>query len=216
MLTRPPAELTADHAVAATGVYLPPTNGLPAVALKISTPDGSASDAYYQDLLGIAVSILTSRTTSLTAYSDCSSAITRAYQSLSLMGPAVGHLQHGSLLLGIRALTSLSSLPVMLTWTPSHPERKKKQPTWTENNWGIHMADAIAGPSPLVSTPDLLVYHCDSEEVHAALTPPGTWHWKENSKPFHGSLAKRAQRRQFLQYMQKRDMKRIYANEPTR
>jgi hypothetical protein len=118
MLTRSSAELTAGHAVVATGVYLPPVNGLPAVALKISNPVGSASDAYYQELLGIAVSILTSRTTSLIAYADCSSAITRAHQSRSLLGPAVGHLQHGSLFLGIRALTSLSSLPVMLTWTP--------------------------------------------------------------------------------------------------
>jgi hypothetical protein len=152
----------------------------------------------------------------MTAYSDCSSAITRAHQSLSLMGPAVEHLQHGSLLLEIRVLSSLSSLPVTLTWTPSHPERKKLQSTWTESDWGIHMADAIAGPSLLTPVPGLHVYQCDSEDVHAAIMLPGTWHWKENARLFHGSLAKRAQRHSFLQYTQKRDIKRIYANEPTR
>ena len=48
------------------------------------------------------------------------------------------------------------------------------------------------------------------------LVPPGTWHWRESKLPFHGSLSRRAQSHKFLQYTQKRDMKRIYANEPTR
>jgi hypothetical protein len=51
LLTRHTADLTASYAVAATGVYLPPANGQPAVALRISTPTGCASDAYYQELL---------------------------------------------------------------------------------------------------------------------------------------------------------------------
>ena len=160
----------------------------------MSTPAECASDAYYQELLGISVSALASRTSSLFAFSDYSSAITRAIQSLSLMGPAVGYLQHGSLLLGIRALSSSTHLPLQLTWTPSHPERKKDQSAWTDADWGIHLADALAGTSPLEPTPDLLVYNCSSEEVHEALIPAGTWHWRAGDTMFHGSLTKRAQR----------------------
>jgi hypothetical protein len=78
------------------------------------------------------------------------------------------------------------------------------------------MADAIAGQSHLESIAGLMVYHCNSEDVHAVLVPPGTWLWQEGKLPFHGSLARRAQRNHFLQYTQKRDMERICANEPTR
>jgi hypothetical protein len=128
-LTQSPADFTSQFAVAATGVYLPQANGAPAVALRFSTPIGSASDAYYQELLGISLSMLLSRATPLIAYSDCSSAIARAHQSRSLLGPAVGHLQHGALLLGIRALLSSQTLPLTLTWTPLHPERLAYIPT---------------------------------------------------------------------------------------
>ena len=63
---------------------------------------------------------------------------------------------------------------------------------------------------------DLSLSHCSSADVHAALTPPGTWHWRDGANPFHGSLKKRAQWYSFDHYRKKRDMKRIYANEPTR
>jgi hypothetical protein len=79
------------------------------------------------------------------AYFDCSSAITRATQALSPIGTAVGHLQHGSLLLGIRQLSCKHMQPASLMWTESHPERRKPQSTWTAHDCDIHMADAIAG-----------------------------------------------------------------------
>jgi hypothetical protein len=41
------------------------------------------------------------------------------------------------------------------------------------------MADAIAGQSRLEPLIGLMVYHCNSEDVHAALVPPGTWLWRE-------------------------------------
>jgi hypothetical protein len=44
------------------------------------------------------------------------------------------------------------------------------------------MADAIAGQSHLESTAGLMVYHFFSEDVHAALVPPGTWHWRPVSR----------------------------------
>jgi hypothetical protein len=63
---------------------------------------------------------------------------------------------------------------------------------------------------------DISLSHCSSADVHTALTPPGTWHWRDGANPFHGSLKKRAQWYSFDHYRKKRDMKRIYADEPTR
>jgi hypothetical protein len=71
------------------------------------------------------------------------------------------------------------------------------------------MADAIAGQSQLEPLTGLMVYHCNSEDVHAALVPPGTWLGREGMLPFHGSLARRTQRTRFLQYTQKRDEKNL-------
>ena len=200
---------------AATAVYLPATDDQDAIALVIRTHASNSTDAYYQELLGTSVTTLLSTCTPLLAFSDCSSAIRRTQQALYALGPAIGHLQHGSLLLGIRALASKFRHPSTLAWVPSHPERTKDQRQWTDADWGIHTADALAGFGPTDSTPSQTFY-CDSEELHAALTPPGTWQWLAEGAPFHGSLQKRAQQAHFRQYTKTRDMKRIYANEPLR
>jgi hypothetical protein len=111
----------------------------------VTTPPKTATNAYYQELLGTTISVLLSQHTPLQAFSDCSSAIRRTHQALYSLGPAVGHLQHGTLLLGIRDIASRSRHPTSLHWTPSHPERIKPQSQWTVNDWGIHQADLIAG-----------------------------------------------------------------------
>jgi hypothetical protein len=58
--------------------------------------------------------------------------------------------------------------------------------------------------------PDLLLH---ADEIHAAITPAGTWQWctKDAKATRH-----RAQSNQYRQYTKKRDMKRIYTNAPTR
>jgi hypothetical protein len=71
MLARSTLELAAKHSVAATGVYLPPIQGKPAVALRISTAPEDATDAYYQELLGISILALLARTMPIHAFSDC-------------------------------------------------------------------------------------------------------------------------------------------------
>jgi hypothetical protein len=86
------------------------------------------TDAYYQELLGTTISMLLSRHTPLQAFSDCSSAIRRTQQALYPLGPAVGHLQHGDLLLGVRAIATQTCYPTTLKWTPSQPERSKHSP----------------------------------------------------------------------------------------
>ena len=54
MLSLTATELSARFAKAATGIYLPPSDGAPAVALIIRTPKGDTTGTYYQALLGIA------------------------------------------------------------------------------------------------------------------------------------------------------------------
>ena len=79
------------------------------------------------------------------------------------------------------------------------------------------MADTIAGSADY--SPDggkIPIFHCTSEDVHAAITPAGTWQWMDDDAVFHGSLRKCAQQHHFHQYTKKRDMKHIYANEPIR
>jgi hypothetical protein len=127
----------------------------------------------------------------------------------------VGHLQHGSLLLGIRAIDSHTRYLTTLQWKPSHPGTKP-QSKWTVNDWSIHQVDLIAGTleAPLAKT--IRTYRCTSEELHAVVTPPGTWQWQLNGSPFHGSLKARAHSHLHRQYTKQRDMQRIYANAPSR
>lgn len=119
--------------------------------------------------------------------------------------------------MGIRNMASSICRPSTLSWTASHPERSKPQLDWNDNDWGIHMADAIAGSSDCATTAgDLTVLHCNAEDLYAALTPQGTWQWMDGTTIFHGSLRQRALHYHFGQYTKKRDMKHIYANEPIR
>jgi hypothetical protein len=150
-----------------------------------SAPREQATDAYYQELLGISVTTLISLRIPLDAYSDCSSAIIRAHQALSPFGTSMGSLRHGSLLLGIRHMGASRDAASTLQWVPSHPERKKPQHSWTEDDWGMHMADEIAGfaSGPLGTASNIQIFTCNSTEVHAALIPPGTWQWQEGHTP---------------------------------
>jgi hypothetical protein len=134
------------------------------------------------------------------------------------MGTAVGHLQHGAILQGIRALAAQRKCQNRVTWVASHPERRKDTLQWTPADWGIHRADELAGQSKNSTTqdPGYTIFDCNAAEVHAALTPAGPWQWHTETSPFHGSLRKRAQTYNFQQYRKKRDMYNVYANMPTR
>jgi hypothetical protein len=81
----------------------------------------------------------------------------------------------------------------------SHPEQSKPQLDCTDNDWGIHMADAIAGTSDHVPEDGTFpIFHCNAEDIYAALIPRGTWTWEDEAAVFHGSL------RQHAQYPEKR------------
>ncbi len=70
-LTQPAVMLTSGYSTAATGVYLPQSNGSPPLALLIRAPAVSAADAYNQELLGTSISMLLAQVTPIAAYSDC-------------------------------------------------------------------------------------------------------------------------------------------------
>ena len=109
------------------------------------------------------------------------------------LGPAMGHLQHGTLLLGICAKASKTRHTTTLAWTPSHLERTKAPHEWTEHDRGIHTADTLAGSSADLNSAIIRTFYCDLEALHAALTPQ----WQADGAPFHGSLKQRAQQFQF-------------------
>lgn len=129
----------------------------------------------------------------------------------------MGHLQHGALLLGIRALSLQRQPPTSMTWVESHLERRKEQQHWTQDDWGIHKADGLAGTHEGSSQSEgLQIFHCNAELVYAPLTPSGTWQWREGTWLHHGSFQKRVHSFHLHQYKKMRDMYRIYANEPSR
>ncbi len=93
--------------IGCNGGVSPPIQWLPLLAMLIRTPAARSTDAYYQELLGASISmLLLAQATPIAAYSDCSSAIKRTHQAQNVLGPAIGHLQHGSLLLGMRHIAS--------------------------------------------------------------------------------------------------------------
>lgn len=102
-LTESRRNLTLQYGRAAKGVYISTTRCYPAHAMQLLTPLGQASDAFYQELLEIAVGALLARTNEVKTYSDCQSAIRRFQQATNDFGAAVGHMKYGQqLLLAIR------------------------------------------------------------------------------------------------------------------
>ncbi len=207
------AELTTRFARATKGIYVPVSSGAPPVALFIRTPPGSATDAYYQELLGISVAMLMSTYTPLYAYSDCSSAISRATQALFLLGTAIGHLQHGSLHCCLGFFASLTNAPPTQA---SHGQSRTRNgavlrapglQTTGASTWRMLLL-AILTAAFLASTPTFV-----TQIKYMRLLPLQA---RGDHSPFYGSLQKRAQRHQFLQYRKQRDIKRIYANAPSR
>jgi hypothetical protein len=137
----------------------------------------------------------------------CSSAIKRAHQAMSSFGPSLDYLRHGSLLLEICNIVAARNTSCTVT------SGTQEAPAYVDGWW---LGDPHGRQNCRHCTaPATQVFTCDSTKVHAAITPPGTWQWMNGQQPFHGSLQKLAQNHQFQQYKKKRDIKRIYANEPS-
>ncbi len=141
--------------------------------------------------------------------------LVRPFVSTTGGGGSAG--QDGALLQGLRLLASQER------GTPRHScGRHLIRKDLSPNTVGQIMTGAsIKRMSWLVPwwTPwpnTICTFHCGSEEIQTAVTPPGTWQWTIDGIPFNGSLRHRAQHHQHRQYVKQQDMKRIYANAPTR
>ena len=180
------------------------------------TPRGEASDAFYQELLGIAIGALLARTNEVTAYSDCQAAIRRSRQAVNPLGAAVGQLQYGQLLLAIRAIRARQRHTI--TWVKAHPERSKPRDAWDIHDHGIHMADLIAGCAvdKSAENSDIIFHQCNADEFLRATTPHGTWTWCQNHVPIKESFKQIAQRHHFQVYRNTRDHIRVQQNTPAR
>ncbi len=130
---------------------------------------------------------------------------------------SVGHLEHGSLLHGIRQLMLMNGAGHQLQWTKAHPERTKPRMDWTADDQGIYMADLVAGElATLHREVTITTYLADADELLASLVPGGQWVWMADNRIFMGSLRQRAQCHQFQQYLNRRDTERIHQNTPSR
>ncbi len=92
-LTLSRTDQTAQYGRGATGIYVPPSQGRPALALQLTTPMGRVTDAYYQKLLGTAMEALLVQNTPTHAYSDCQAAIRRFRHASNPLGSSIGQLQ---------------------------------------------------------------------------------------------------------------------------
>jgi hypothetical protein len=178
---------TSTYGRGATGIYTPSNGSRPALALKLVTPVGRATDAFYQELLGIALGALMSQHMPIEAYSDCEAAIKRFRHTSNPLGSSIGHLQYGPLLQGIKKMRDHLKGHT-LSWTKHHPERYKLLCDWTDQDHGIYMADLVAGDHSKLEREKIHTYTADAEELHMALIPEHTWVWKLGSNVLTESL----------------------------
>jgi hypothetical protein len=78
----------------------------------------------------------------------------------------------------------------MLSWTKHHPERYTHLRDWTDQDYGIYMADLlVAGDHIKLERENKIhTYTVDAEELHIALIPKRTWVWKSERKVLSQSL----------------------------
>ena len=71
-------------------------------------------------------------------------------------------------------------------WVRSHPERRKpkEEASWTRNDWGIRIADAVAGGNDKVladATNGYVLHEIETATILPAIMKEGQWYWSENS-----------------------------------
>ncbi len=102
-----------------TGIYSPPQNSRHALTLQLTTPPGRETDAFYQELLGIALGSPLVQHVPVQAFSNYQAAIRWFCHASNPMGSSIGHLQYGLLLLGIRNL--MYEMPQLIPYSGRNP-----------------------------------------------------------------------------------------------
>jgi hypothetical protein len=68
-----------------------------------------------------------------------------------------------------------------LRWIESHPEKKKENKVWTDDDYGIYKADLLASKNTCdirQELPNTTIIQGDIENALSALIPTDTWIWK--------------------------------------
>ena len=147
-------------------------------------------------------------------FSDCKSVVQSITEATSFTRRPMGHTAKGIFYESVAAMDGTRQR--MVKWTRSHPERRHKdRSTWTYQDIGIYLADAVAEgnwsalddilgvngylPTVTSSTDDIL---CD-------IIRPGIWHWRhadeENNPPVLDDLMSHVNHSYLRRYTANRD-----------
>jgi len=119
-----------------------------------------------------------------------------------------GHRAHTIMYEAAASMAGLSS--VATDWIRSHPEKRKKRKDWTQDDWGIYLADAITEKNNSrvferykgQYTP--MVIHID--DIWNLLIPPPLWRWTDTDGSIHlDSLLTARHIRDLETYLKNRD-----------
>ena len=209
-----------QHSCAAAAIVAigPPAHwrSLPILALAL-TPSAESltgSSSYTTELLALAIATISCHAVQhptlppLSIYSDCQAAIAT---TLAACTPLAKQRQHGKIHVITDCLQGYP--PPRITWTRSHPERRSPDTTkWSYNDWGIHIADAIAGQHDalaLLPTMTIHQHNLDCTTAIQSLLPPATWHWTHHNeqRPMLCSPLELVQLQRVHMYLHTRDTK---------
>ena len=218
-----------QHSCAAAAIIAigPPAHwrSLPILALAL-TPSAESltgSSSYTTELLALAIATISCHAVQhptlppLSIYSDCQAAIAT---TLAACTPLARQRQHGKIHVITDCLQGYP--PPRITWTRSHPERRSHDTTkWSYNDWGIHIADAIAGQHDalaLLPTVTIHQHYLDCTTAIQSLLPPATWHWTHHNehRPMLCSPLELVQLRRVRMYLHTRDTRWRAATLPPR
>ena len=121
----------------------------------------------------------------------------------------------------VTASRAMHSDSISLQWIKGHPERSEfPHSTWTRQQWGIFVADAITknreiGSLPHSPIPSLQILQIPFSELCATINPFDSWQWADHlGVPPLGNLRSTLSHHRVLAYRAKRDKIRAHRGAP--
>ena len=215
-----PTQLRHQHGIGQSGIYIEgiqQSGAINQIAMKLTFREKTRINTtpFLQELIGIIVGINVSYHSSnrVKAYTDCRSAMNKVVGMLTPGSKSAIHLPYGPIL---GSITRENLNNYQIEWVESHPEKKKKNIKWNENDIGIYKADMLASKSMYEirkGLPRATVITGDITEMLDAAIPANTWIWKSNEGiPVYESLRTLSSQRAHITYLNRRDTLRNDGN----
>ena len=215
-------------------VWLPPEEELrmsPARILRIiPTPESSHLPHMTANTMELYAQVAAARLSTtvppeVPMFSDCKSVVQSITEATSFTRRPMGHTAKGIFYESVAAMDNARQR--MVKWTRSHPERRHKdRSTWTYQDIGIFLADAVAegdwsalddilGVNGYLPT---ITSSCD--DILCDILRQGIWHWRhsdeENNPPVLDDLMSHVNHSYLRKYTSKRDDYRAQVDDPPR